>query len=164
MAAGTGTMQLLESIGITLKMTAPPGLIAHSKPVGEVLRGLVVTLGLHVRQTAEGRLVAGADFAGSDPMDQAGTLARGLHLKVQALVKGAETVELDFHTISFRPMPADGLPAVGRAGGLAGLYVAVSHSGITLAPAIGRFAALELLDGERDPLLLPYAPDRLALA
>ncbi|RVC21869.1 FAD-binding oxidoreductase, partial [Mesorhizobium sp. M7A.F.Ca.CA.004.04.2.1] len=42
------------------------------------------------------------------------------------------------------------------------VYVAVMHSGITLAPAIGLFAAREILDGERDPLLAPYGLSRFA--
>ncbi|MBC8035894.1 MAG: FAD-binding oxidoreductase, partial [Rhizobiales bacterium] len=45
-----------------------------------------------------------------------------------------------------------------------GLYVAVTHSGVTLAPAIGLFAARELLEGRRDPLLASYGPDRRELA
>jgi glycine/D-amino acid oxidase-like deaminating enzyme len=34
--------------------------------------------------------------------------------------------------------------------------VAVLHSGVTLAPAIGRFTAEEILTGQRDPLLALY--------
>ena len=162
-AAGAGTMQLLDSIGITLKLSTPPGLLSHSKPAGELLRGLVMTPGLHVRQTAEGRLVAGTDFGGADPMGAADALARDLHARVQALIKGAENVELDFHTVGYRPTPADGFPAIGRPRDRAGLYVAVTHGGMTLAPVIGLFAAAEILEGRRDPLLGPYHPDRAAL-
>jgi glycine/D-amino acid oxidase-like deaminating enzyme len=159
-AAGAGCGKLLETVGITLNLTAPAGLLSHSKPVGEVLHGLVMTPGLHVRQTAEGRLVAGTDFAGADPLDAPEAMARDLHAKVQAMIKGAEGVELDFHTVGYRPTPADGFPAIGRPRQREGLYVAVTHSGITLAPIVGLFAAQELLDGQRDPLLEPYAPDR----
>lgn len=162
LAAGAGVVQLLDSIGVRFKLTTPPGLLAHSKPAPELLRGLVMTPGLHVRQTAEGRLVAGTDFEGADPVDKADELARDLHAKVQALVRGAETVELDFHTTGYRPTPGDGFPAVGRP--REGLYVAVMHSGVTLAPAIGLFAAREILEGPRDPLLSPYRPDRPELA
>ncbi len=83
---------------------------------------------------------------------------------VRAMVAGAEGLELDFHSIGYRPTPADGFPAVGRPRGREGLYVAVSHSGITLAPAIGLFAADEILNGQRDPLLAPYHPDRPQLS
>jgi glycine/D-amino acid oxidase-like deaminating enzyme len=162
-AAGAGAVELLESAGIVLKVKAPPGLLAHSKPAPQLLRGLVMTPGLHVRQTAEGRFVAGTDFAGGDPMDRADEMARDLHAKTQALVRGAEGVELDFHTTGYRPTPADGFPAIGRPGRREGLYVAVTHSGVTLAPVIGLFVARELLGGQRDPLLAPYHPDRIEL-
>jgi glycine/D-amino acid oxidase-like deaminating enzyme len=161
LAAGAGVVQLLNSVGVTLKLTTPPGLLVHSRPAPELLNGLVMTPGLHVRQTAEGRLVAGTDFAGADPVGKADELARDLHAKVRELVRGAETVELDFYTTGYRPTPADGFPAVGRL--RQGLYVAVMHSGVTLAPAIGLFAAEELLEGSRDPLLAPYGADRQEL-
>lgn len=41
-----------------------------------------------------------------------------------------------------RPIPCDGLPAIGFSDH--GLYVAVSHSGITLGPLIGELAAYEI--------------------
>jgi len=163
-AAGAGTVQILDSIGIGLKLRTPPGLLACSKPVGELLRGLVMTPGLHVRQTAEGRLVAGTDFGGADPLDQPEDVARQIHGRVQDLIRGAEDAVLDFHTIGYRPTPADGYPVIGRPRRREGLYVAVTHSGVTLAPAIGLFAARELLEERRDPLLAPFHPDRPEIA
>lgn len=162
-AAGAVSAELLDSIGIAFRMNAPAGLLSHSNPAPKLLNGLVMTEGLHVRQTAEGRLVAGTDFAGADPEGNAEALARDLQGKVEALVKGAEGLGLDFFTVGYRPTPADGFAAVGRFGNLAGLYAAVTHSGVTLAPALGLFAATELLTGARDALLLPYAPDRPTL-
>ncbi|MBM3520103.1 MAG: FAD-binding oxidoreductase [Alphaproteobacteria bacterium] len=162
-AAGAATPELLASIGIVLKLKTPAGLLAHSRPARELLRGLVMTPGLHVRQTAEGRLVAGTDLAGADPLDQSDAMAADLMEKTRALIAGSEDLALDFHSVGFRPTPADGFPAIGRPGGRPGLYVAVSHSGMTLATIVGLFARDEILDGHRDPLLLPYAPDRAAL-
>ena len=40
----------------------------------------------------------------------------------------------------------------------AGLYVVVTHSGITLAPALGRLTAVEV-GGGRAPELAPFRPD-----
>jgi glycine/D-amino acid oxidase-like deaminating enzyme len=42
-----------------------------------------------------------------------------------------------------------------------GLYICATHSGITLAPALGAMGAQEILTGHRHILLLPFAPDRL---
>lgn len=163
-AAGAGAGLLLESAGITLRMTTPAGLLTHSRPAPRLLNGLVMAPGLHVRQTAEGRLVAGTDFAGADPEDDAAALAAGLQARVEAMIKGAGGLGLDFYTVGYRPTPADGLSAIGRPQGRAGLYTVVTHSGVTLAPALGLFAARELLEGERDPLLAAFAPDRPGLA
>ena len=91
-------------------------------------------------------------------------LAHELLSKIRHGVKGAEALDLDFHTVGFRPTPADGFSAVGRPKGPSGLYIAVTHSGITLAPAIGLFAAQELMEHQRDSLLDPFHPDRPSLS
>jgi glycine/D-amino acid oxidase-like deaminating enzyme len=160
-AAGAGANALLERAGISIDLTAPPGLLVHSKPTSEILRGLVMTPELHVRQTSEGRLVAGSDFSGSVTLDNAEAAAGDLYRKVQDMVAGSEQVELDFHTLGYRPTPSDGFPVIGRPKNMAGLYVTVMHSGITSAPAVGLFTTHELLDGRRDDLIAPYHPDRL---
>ena len=72
------------------------------------------------------------------------------------MLRGAPGLELSHWTVGHRPTPADGFPVVGRPEGIAGLYLAVMHSGMTLAAVVGRFAAQELLTGERETLLGPY--------
>lgn len=160
-AAGAMATSLLESVGVFVDLTAPAGLLVHSKPLGEVLRGLVISPELHVRQTSEGRLVAGSDFSGSVDLDNVEEATAELYAKVQAMVGGSEHVDMEFHTMGFRPTPADGFPMIGRPKNMPGLYLASMHSGVTLAPVVGLFASHELLDDRRDQLLLPYHPDRL---
>jgi hypothetical protein len=43
-------------------------------------------------------------------------------------------------------MPSDGMPVVGFIDSIPGLYVAVTHSGITLGPLIGELTAFEVFD------------------
>jgi glycine/D-amino acid oxidase-like deaminating enzyme len=57
-------------------------------------------------------------------------------------------------------MPVDEEPIIGRVPGTEGLYVAVMHSAITLAAAVGRLAAEEILTGELAPELAGCRPDR----
>jgi glycine/D-amino acid oxidase-like deaminating enzyme len=163
-AAGADSATLLGSIGMSYDIGAPAGLLVHSKPTAEILHTLLMTPDLHVRQTSEGRLIAGADFSGSDPADDPSGAAAELYQKVQDMVIGAEQVEMDFHSLGFRPTPGDDFPMIGRPQNREGLYLTVMHSGITLAPAVGLFATAELLDGKRDPLIAPYHPDRLLKA
>ncbi|TPK88363.1 FAD-binding oxidoreductase [Mesorhizobium sp. B2-4-17] len=161
-AAGVGSPDIAATAGVRLPIETPPGLIVHSRPYRKLLNGLVLAERLHMRQTAEGRIIAGSDFGGGDPGMDADATARELFAVMKAMLRDSAGLELDFHTIGYRPTPVDGFPVIGRAEGMRGLYVAVTHSGITLAPAVGLFAAREILDGERDPLLAPYGLGRFA--
>lgn len=162
LASGSTVPDLAKPLGVAVPIDAPPGLIVHSKPVAPMLNGLVLAPELHVRQTAEGRIIAGSDFAGTDPGEDAEGAARALFGKVRGFLKGGESLELDFHTVGYRPTPKDGFPILGAAEGVAGLYLAVTHSGVTLAPAIGLFAAEEILTGNSEPLLTPYRLSRFS--
>ena len=59
-----------------------------------------------------------------------------------------------------RPIPRDGHPILGYSESVSNLYLATTHSGITLAPLIGELAAMEIIDGARVDLFAPYRPDR----
>jgi glycine/D-amino acid oxidase-like deaminating enzyme len=161
-AAGAGSPAIAATVDVKLPLYAPPGLIVHSRPYKKLLNGLVHAERLHMRQTAEGRIIAGTDFAGGDPGENPGATARELFAVTKAALRGADGLELDFHTVGYRPTPADGFPIVSRADGADGLYIAVMHSGITLAAAVGLFAAREILEGERALLLAPYGLERFA--
>ena len=164
-AAGTETAALLETAGLSLKLEAPAGLIAHSTPTdARLLNGLVLSPELHVRQTAQGRLIVGSDFAGADPKGRDREMADDLLDKALGMVRGTERLELDFFTLGHRPTPADGFPIIGRPRGTEGVYAAVMHSGVTLAPLAGLLGAQEINTGRRDPILAPYDPDRPAIA
>lgn len=162
LAAGAETPRLAAMADAAIPLTTPPGLIVHSRPHARLLNGLVMAPELHMRQTAGGRIVAAADYGGIDPGADPRATARGLLAQAKAMLRGADALKLDFHTVGHRPIPRDGFPVIGRPDAAAGLYVAVMHSGITLAPAVGLFAAEEILAGRRDPLLAPYGPARFA--
>ncbi len=165
LAAGTATADLLATAGIGLRVASPPGLIAHSTVAADrLLSGMVFSPDVHLRQTQEGRLIAGADFTGADPGEDPTGTARELFEVVKRSIAGAEALDLAFHTVGYRPTPADGFPAIGRMPSTAGLYVAVMHSGVTLAPLVGELAAREIARDERDPDLAPYDPGRAALS
>ena len=72
--------------------------------------------------------------------------------------RGVEQVLLT--RVSNRPIPADGFPSVGAVPSVPGYFEAVSHSGITLGPVLGRLLAAEIRTGRRDPLLADFPPDR----
>lgn len=63
-----------------------------------------------------------------------------------------------------RPMTADGLPLIGRAPALEGVFVATGHGmlGVTLAPATAAALTRLVLEGQEVPELLPFRPGRAA--
>ncbi|MGG3508560.1 hypothetical protein ABES58_24260 [Paenibacillus lautus] len=61
-------------------------------------------------------------------------------------LKGGETLELESIKVGMRPTLEDGYPIVGFHDRIQGLYLAVMHSAITLAPIISRLASNELMD------------------
>ena len=62
--------------------------------------------------------------------------------------------------IGWRPMPADGLPIIGHGSKAPNVYFATMHSGVSLAPIVGRLAAEEILDGARFEILEKFRPQR----
>jgi glycine/D-amino acid oxidase-like deaminating enzyme len=155
-AAGVASASLAAGIGFTLPISAPPGLLVVTKPCHKLLNGLVMAPEMHIRQIADGRLIAGADFGGSDPGDDAAAAARQLFEAMCGMFAPRAELAFDHYTLGHRPIPGDDYPAVGRVPGIEGLSMAVMHSGITLAPVIGRCLTREILTGQRDPLLAPY--------
>jgi glycine/D-amino acid oxidase-like deaminating enzyme len=113
-----------------------------------------------MKQQADDRLVIGETFSSGEVETAPGALAAQM-LEEASRALGGAALELERTTIGMRPIPADGLPVVGRVPGLSGLHLAVMHSGVTLAPLIGRLLAVEILDGREVGLLAPYRPERV---
>ena len=87
----------------------------------------------------------------SELLDRARRTVRGLH---EASVVAAQ--------VCVRPLPSDEVSIVGRLPGADWLYVAVTHSGVTLAAHLSRLIAAELATGAPGAELAPYRPDRFA--
>ena len=114
-------MPVAASPARLLRFSGPPGLV----------RGLVSSPELDIRQTADGVvLVALAADAQTPRLDDS--------------FAGAEALRLVDDRIGMRPMPADGLPIIGPLPGLPGAHLAVMHSGVRLAPEVGRRIAAEV--------------------
>jgi glycine/D-amino acid oxidase-like deaminating enzyme len=151
---------LVAATGLTLPITASPALLVRTQPHAKRLNGLVLSPGMQLRQTPEGRFVAAVNFEpASTDVDATEAAAAALET-IKGMIVSDALVLPESHAVGVRPIPKDGFPALGRAPGIAGLYVAVMHSGITLAPAIGRFVTDEILTGRRESLIESYGLER----
>ncbi|KAJ4391758.1 hypothetical protein N0V93_005378 [Gnomoniopsis smithogilvyi] len=164
LAAGVGSVSLCASVGVTLplKTPAPAGLLVRSKPVQtRILNHVVYTTRGHMRQTADGYILAGSDFIGGDPGPNPEATARQQLEQVKSNLKPAygEQLEFDCFTIGYRPQPVDGLPVLG-ASGLKGLDIAVMHSGVTNAALVGELLAEKVLTGKEDASLKDFSLQR----
>ncbi|MGH3193228.1 MAG: NAD(P)/FAD-dependent oxidoreductase, partial [Streptosporangiaceae bacterium] len=171
---------------------ADPAALAAADPVplvpwdtpGSTAPGLVVRIGpvdrdgpsrvLHTPQLAlrphSGGLLhleaedtsAAADLHTPDPGLRA--LAAGLLDRARRTVRGVDNATVVDYQVCVRPLPADGQSIVGRLPGADWLYVAVTHSGVTLAAHLSRLIAADLTTGTPPAELAPYRPDRFLAA
>jgi len=63
--------------------------------------------------------------------------------------------------IGWRPLPIDGHPVIGASPNRPDIYIAIMHSGVTLAPIVGQLAAHESIAGTTVERLDDYRPGRL---
>ena len=162
LATGTGTPALLAPFGCSLPMLQRPGLMIATNPQPPICPVILATPGQEVRQDAEGRLHApasaghqgdNAEVLGAFPVVVLATLNR-----LRALFPGQE-IHFAQQAMALRPVPGDGLPVVGQVGP-EGLWLAVMHSGATLAPVVAELLAEEITTGAQSPLLADFRPAR----
>ncbi len=128
-AAGSASAALMDGAGLTLPMTNGPGLILRTTPVATRLNHLILSPEIHFRQEPDGSLVAGEIFSGAGPdaapiqTDPVG-LAAELLARLGRFLPGAGPLAIARINLGIRPVPGDGLPAIGRLAAAPGLYLA----------------------------------------
>ncbi len=175
LAAGVATEAMAAWIGVKVPLRASPGLVVRTAPQPPSVHGVFNTEDTHFHQQADGRFVLGDDYdppqtrphrlLEDHPLDfprESLAAKHGERIRTQAARYLPSLAEAPIESVSlcWRPMPQDGYPVLGYVAGDPRLYVAVTHSGVTLAPLIGELAAMELLDGAEVDLLAPYRPAR----
>lgn len=161
LATGTGTESLAAGLGVRLPVNRVPGLLVHLPAQPTRIRHLLVTPELDIKQVTDGTIVAALDFGGAGAADPERAIAR-IAAHIRSRLPAVTGLERMHTTVRERPVPDDGFPAIGPLPGVPLVYAAVMHSGATLAPAVGRLAAEEILYGDLSPLLDPFRPDRFA--
>jgi D-hydroxyproline dehydrogenase subunit beta len=145
-----------------------PGLVVRVGPVAPSGPGrLLHTPELALRPHPGGLLHLEAPDAAEavdlhTPEPELNRWADELLRRARRTVRGLDDARVVEVKVCVRPLPADGQSIVGRLPGANGLYVAVTHSGVTLAAHLSRLIAAELATGILDPALAPYRPARFA--
>lgn len=145
LAGGTWTRELGGMLGINIPVNQLRGQILVSEPLKPFLNYTISGL----RQANNGEVLMGYS------MEQAG-FNRATTLDVIQ-----ETANMAVHYVpslrkakvvrafsGIRAMPEDGIPILGKIPGFENLFVAATHSGVTLSPLIGTLMTELLVDGE----------------
>ena len=143
------------------------GLIVRTAQVAETVSRMLLADDLMIRPDGDGHLLLHNDEHDRivDPASGAAALAP---IAVDLVRAGSEHLELaalpavESAVIGLRALTTDFLPAVGWLPGAAGVYAAVTHSGITLAPLLGELIAAEVALGSDERLLQPFRHERFA--
>lgn len=161
-ATGVDMPALGRTLGVDVPMEESPGLLAHTRPHARLVERVLVAPGATLKQLPNGEIVTGVDFGGSPSRDTSPVMGRRLLEGASRFVPRLKEATLDRVTLGFRVLPADGQPIIGRVASRPNVYLAAMHSGITLSPAVGQLAALELLDQVDVEILRPYRLDRFS--
>ncbi|SET10175.1 NAD(P)/FAD-dependent oxidoreductase [Nonomuraea wenchangensis] len=138
------------------------GFLVTTAPVPARLSRMVTTSGVNLRPDGAGRLLLQAlglddraDPATPVPADVRDTILA----RLPAALHATEGVTAERAVVGQRALPGDGLTVAGFADPAGRVYTVATHSGVTLAPLLGREVAGELY-GEESALLAPFRPGR----
>jgi len=153
-----------------------PGVIATTTPMPHCINRIIAAPGIHMHQRDDGRLVLGEQEGAPQNEAHASRLdgrpndfperviaeqhaARMLEV-AKRFAPCTSGAEIESVHIGWRPLPIDGHPVLGASPARPDVYIAVMHSGVTLAPIVGQLAAHELTEDVAVERLQEFRPGR----
>jgi glycine/D-amino acid oxidase-like deaminating enzyme len=164
-AAGPDASHVAGLVDRQLPMRREPGAVTRIDCARVPVQRIVHAPNIAIRPDADASIVLHSVEIDAliDKGEGPAGLARLLHESAQRVVPELSDARIAQTRIVNRPIPADGFPSVGAVPSVPGYYEAVSHSGITLGPVLGRLLASEILSGNRDEALADFRPERFAV-
>jgi len=158
-AAGVHVPHIGRMVGLTIPVDPEHGHMV----VSEVFPRMIPIPTQYITQWPNGTFTIGTtnNNIGYDKGVHPGMLPPFLQEALRIL-PGLRKVSILRVFAHLRPMPPDRLPIYDRAPELEGFYIAVGHSGITLAPLTGKIFADLIINGKADIDLSPYSLKRFA--
>jgi glycine/D-amino acid oxidase-like deaminating enzyme len=164
-AAGPAANTIAAFVGRKLPMNPTRGLLMRVEVPEGTISHVLHSTDVNLRPDGAGHVLVHHDSIDrligerSDvPLDDPN--CRELCKRARRILPDVSVSRITETRIGVRPYPADHVSCVGSVPGISGYYEAVTHSGITLGPLLGRLITQEILDGTVDPLLKPFRPER----
>ena len=178
-AAGPDTAEVLSSLtgydgfAARFPLRRAPGLLitAPGDESRQLTRHILYTSDsshAHVRETVDGGLLIAADDADGRILEDGSEesvkrAAFDILERVRGIIpafEGGRCLDDCSLGIGVRPVPTDGMTIAGPMPSATGLHLAVTHSGVTLAPALGALIADSIETGSPAPRLAPFGLGR----
>ena len=170
LAGGVDNTQLAAMAGITIPQQDSPGVVIRTNPIGRTLLSNVSVVyapplepgrpEIHLRQCLDGSAMIGEGSQESLARDDTQPHADELLARAAQYVPGLKGASAIPVPVGYRPMPLDGFPVAGFSPKAPNVYLALTHSGVTLAPLMAQLATMEIVDGANVELLADYRPSR----
>ena len=169
LAAGVATTEIASMAGVDVPQEESPGVVVRTAPRPPLVNSVIYAPSvddrhpeIHLRQAADGHLMIGEgtqeSLARDDSSEHAEDLLERATRYFPALA-GAKAIPVP---VGYRPMPADELPILGFTKEVENLYIALMHSGVTLAAVVAELSTIEIADGTAVEALDPYRLERFA--
>jgi glycine/D-amino acid oxidase-like deaminating enzyme len=161
---GSWANRILDGVP-AIPMTSNIGVLGFTLPVATTLQRQFHLDDLDVRPDGAGRLMIHKISVDSlvpelKTLDPKGAEAVLLLDAVRKVIPAMQAQDLEAIRTTTRPIPSDNLTCSGWVPGVRGYYVAVTHSGATIAPYLGKAIADEVVRGRIHDSLLKFRPDR----
>jgi glycine/D-amino acid oxidase-like deaminating enzyme len=176
LATGAAEHAPRDFAGIVIPQRSTPGVIAITRPLPRMLNRVVAAPGVHMHQRSDGRVVLGEQDGAPDneahavrlqgrPNDFPADVFAQQHADrmlgiAKSFLPDISGAEVESVYIGWRPLPLDGHPVLGSSPARPDVYLAIMHSGVSLAPIVGQLLASEITNDMAIPRLDEYRPDR----
>lgn len=163
--AGRWADRVADDPSFRIPLAPTVGFIAFTPPVATSIARPIHSPDCHLRPDGAGRLMMRrneVDEMVSLDMTPSPTMPQSLEVmqRVAELVPSLKGVVPEAVRITARPIPKDGLSAVGPVPRVKNYYFVVTHSGATLSAFLAQAAADEIVRGKLRPELDDFRPAR----
>ncbi|MDQ6956991.1 MAG: glycine oxidase ThiO [Mariprofundaceae bacterium] len=148
LASGSWSGELAEQLGFALPIKPVKGQIVLLKGKPGLMKSIVKHDDAYFVPRADGRVLVGAsmEFVGFE-RGNTEQITEQLMASMQKIAPGLQDLEVEHQWMGFRPGSPDGLPYLGDAPNVKGLWVASGHyrTGVALAPITAEVMSRKIL-------------------
>ena len=152
---------------LSIPMAPTVGFFAFTPPAPTTISRPLHSPGVNIRPDGAGRLMMASAVADGktsleDPAGASSPPAMELMSEAARLIPALGGMKPEATRTTLRSIPSDDVAVLGTFPHVENYYLCVTHSGVTLAPLLGKLVAEEIVLGRASTDLDPFRPTRFA--